>query len=184
METVLITRERIRSLSKGKGLKSIVPYLLYIQKDPSVLKEMVSINRRELDEVKKSGILFHGSKQLFKLIKPYRTTNHELEVSSDAFVYATSDPNYAIFLAILHMQPNGSASVDTSKEITELSVNLGFVNGKSTLDKGYVHIVTKNNFKDVRNSEYVSKNTVTVLCSFEVLPSDLTVPIIIRDLVE
>lgn len=96
-----------------------------------------------------------------------------------AYIYATDDPNYAIFLAILRLK-NGSASVNATAKNAMLVVDLDFVNGPSTLENGYVHVVTTDGFKKTRNREHRANRRVNVLFTIPVTPADLTVPIYIQ----
>lgn len=91
-------------------------------------------------------------------------------------VYATDDPNYAIFLATLDLR-NGRAAVTATSKNTKLSVDLDFVNGASKLKAGYIHILPATGFKKAGNREYVSDQPVKPLCIIPVEPADLTVPI-------
>lgn len=62
-----------------------------------------------------------------------------------AFLYATDDPNYAIFLALLNLENGGASVVATEKE-SKLAVDLDFVNGPSKIKHGYVHVLSSQSF--------------------------------------
>lgn len=95
-------------------------------------------------------------------------------------IFATTNPNYAIFLAIADVQEKGTASVLVTRKRTIVSVDLGFVNGPSRLARGFVHVIDGRNFVESHNNEFVSTMPVTPLFAIEVTPQDLTEPICIK----
>lgn len=117
-------------------------------------------------------VLFHGSATDSKVLLPQSEDAESLK----SLVYATSDPNYAIFLAILNLK-DASAGVVSTKKGTRLTIDTDFVNGKSTLKPGYVHVISKKGFRKTSNNELVSETETPVLFSLKVTPADLTVPI-------
>lgn len=121
-------------------------------------------------------LLFHGSQRVQKHLSPNRSMGtHELETA--AYVYATDDPNYAIFLATLTLAPGGTASVSFKNGKIALSVNTGFVNGSSKLLPGYVHLVPHTSFKRCGTHEYRSDTAAPIIYSIRVSPEDLSEPI-------
>ena len=101
------------------------------------------------------------------------------KVEQETLVYATDDPNYAIFLALLNLK-NGGASVAMNSEEPTLIVDLDFVNGPSKIKNGYVHIVPNQAFKKTKNREYVTNKQVAILLTVPVTFQDLTIPVCIR----
>ncbi len=124
-------------------------------------------------------VLFHGSRGLHTTLTPHVSIGRSGKTEKEHRVYATDDPNYAVFLAVLDLK-NGSAAVHASPEGTALAVDLEFVNGPSQLKSGYVHLVAARYFKKADNREYTANRPVEVLCAIPVIPADLTVPIHIQ----
>ncbi len=122
--------------------------------------------------------LYHGSQSLTNQFVPNRSIGKDGKKEQKALVYATSDINYAIFLAILRLK-NARASVIPKSNQLRLSVDLSFVNGPSSLTSGYLHLLPKRKFRHTHGSVYVTGTPITVLLSIPVTPTDLTVPIYI-----
>ena len=124
-------------------------------------------------------VIFHGTQTAQSLLVPQNSMGRGGKLERRAYVYATDDPNYAIFLAILRLK-NGSALVNATTKNTVLAVGLDFVNGPSELKGGYVHVLSAENFKKTKNREYKTNQQVEVLFTIAVAPADLTVPIYIQ----
>ncbi len=180
--SIIITKNLLQSFIKQKRLSNVVAFLDFIKKD-SGLKDFYNFcskSNYKLSEQIFGKILFHGSaKKQIKLI-PHASIGRDGIAEQEAFIYATDDPNYAIFLALLHLNKFGLASVYVSSKNTKLSVNIGFVNGSSKLSDGYIHIVSRQFFKQTKNREYKTNKSVNILFSIPVTPQDLTVPIHIQ----
>jgi len=125
------------------------------------------------------GVLFHGSQINSSTLMPNVSMGKYRVNQKSAFVYATDNPLYAIFLSLLHLR-DGGASVETKKETLKLSVDLDFVNGPSKIQKGFIHVVPKNKFVRKGKGEYISKAKVDVLFTMQLKPEDLTVPVYIQ----
>ncbi len=120
--------------------------------------------------------LYHGSLLPNKQLTPNRSVGGGDKKERKTLVYATSEINYAIFLAILRLK-NASASASTRGKKLALGVDLSFVNGPSTLTPGYLHVIAKEKFWHVSGSEYATDVPVRVLLSIPVTPANLTLPI-------
>ena len=107
------------------------------------LKGLLQDLKIETSLPSETKVLFHGSSTDAKVLLPQPSDETKV---SESFIYATSDPNYAIFLAILNLK-DASAGVVSTKKRTTLTVDTNFVNGKSTLKPGYIHIVAKKGFR-------------------------------------
>ncbi len=173
----LLSRDIVETFCSARNCAGIVACLSYLYKNPADLRGLVVQGGINLTEQQKT-LLFHGSPYILEEIKPSKARGVDLEEEQGAFVYATSNPNYAIFLALLDIQEGGTASVFASGDDTKLSLSSRFINGVSQIkNKGFVHIVDGHGFKELENDEYSISSAVSVLCSFEVTEADLSVPI-------
>lgn len=171
----LIPKNLLDVFIKNKKLKNIVGFLNFIKNKNNLhdFSEFCQKNNYFItDNIKElRSVLFHGSSKKHYILKP--------DTSEEKSIYATDDPNYAIFLATLNLK-NGSASVRATKNSTILAIGLDFVNGPSKFKTGYVHIVSKDTFKKTSNREYQTNKPVEVLFSIKTSPEDITVPIYVQ----
>lgn len=174
-----IPRATIEKFIVQKKLHNVVGFLDYVAQR-NHLKELLNFIRLRDFGVLPGNItphfLFHGSSQHHNQLTAISPSKRRVKEIKKLLIYATSDPNYAIFLALLRLK-NASASVVSRNGRTKLAVDLAFVNRLSSLGPGWVHLVSGGNFKKILNNEYVSVKPVEVLFAFPVVPSDLTVPI-------
>lgn len=170
-----IPRNIVEGFISRNKLRNTVNFLNYIRK-PDHAETFVDYARRRGYAIslpsqsrsrRSSFLLFHGAQRANEHLSPSRR---------EKFVYATDEPNYAIFLAVIRLH-NASAGVLVTQRRTNLYVDLAFVNGPSSLRNGWVHILPNAGFKKTRNREYASRNSKDVLFAIPVTPSDLTVPI-------
>lgn len=116
-------------------------------------------------------VLFHGTTKKFSV----------LDLGPDEKIYATDNPDYAIFLGIIKLDRGGNAGVSMDNEKkTKLWVSDGFVNGASKFVSGYIHVVAMDNFKSCGNFEYTTKTKTPILFSIQVTALDLTVPVLVK----
>jgi hypothetical protein len=164
-----ISRKLIDRFIFQKKLSTIEAFFKYVSR-PANLKTFAAYAKIKMPEQTITRVLFHGSQTYHEELIPTR---------KEKFVYATDNPTYAIFLGVLDLN-NASAGVSITKKETKLTVDLDFVNGRSSLRPGWVYIIDGDNFKQAANSEYISKRATKVLCAIPVQPSDLTIPIVIK----
>lgn len=164
----LLSRTLLRKFLAQKRLKGIAPFLDYIRSREHLSEFRAFCGKKGIELQESEGVLFHGSQNARSVVKP-----------KDSYVYATDDPNYAIFLAVLSLK-NGGASVQADREETLLSVDTDFVNGPSRFKEGYVHVLPAQGFRTRKNQEYVKRSPVTPLFLFPVCVEDLTVPVFVR----
>ena len=178
-----IPKNLLRKFIIHRKLSGTVSFLRYLQKkgqlkDFCVFCEANGYNP-QLSLQLPLGILFHGSRELRSVLIPNISIGRHSKAENRALLYATDDPNYAIFLAILNLR-NGGASVKMTGKKPVLTVDLDFVNGPSKIKDGYVHIISSKSFKKTRNKEYVADTSVKVLFIVPVTFKDLTAPTCIQ----
>ncbi len=179
----LISKNLLQDFKKQNKLSSTVEFLFHIQQKRHLQRFYVFCEKNNciLPKFVSSTILFHGSTNMLTMLEPNTSVDQDGKKESLNLVYATDDPNYAIFLAILDIRESGGASVHTPKSRPiKLSISLGFINGPSKFKDGYIHIVSGSDFKKKTNKEYVSNRKTRVLFSVPVSPKDLTVPICVK----
>lgn len=180
-KNLILSQNILQTFIKQNRLSSTVAFLNFIKKQ-SGLKDFYDFfekNNYSLPKHTLSKVLFHGSPQKQTVLVPHASIGRNGVAEKKAFIYATDDSNYAIFLALLNLK-NGSASVNVTTKNTVLVVDLDFVNGPSKLKDGYVHVLSAGSFKKTKNKEYRTNQQVEVLFTIPVTPADLTVPICIQ----
>lgn len=184
VNTIIISQKLLKDFITQKKLFGIVHFLQYLQKKGNLKKFYIFCGQHncklQIPETLPSGLLFHGSQKSQSLLAPNASIGQDGKAEREAFVYATNDPNYAIFLALLNIKEHGDASVVVDGKKTTLAVSTGFVNGSSKIRNGYLHIVSDGLFKKVEDKEYVTSMSVAVLFTIPVEFSDLTVPVYIQ----
>ena len=177
MGSKIISRESILDYIQNKSFQGVKD-LLHSFQDKAELFSFLNFfqknNEGTLSMIE--DVTFHGSQEVLNVLTPNRSMGSEGVKEEKAYVYATDDPNYAIFLACLHLD-QGGASVNAKSDETELFVDLDFVNGASKLTSGFVHVVSKADFDMVENREFRCEKSIEVICSIPVEPSDLSVPV-------
>lgn len=174
----IISKSLLQDFIKQEKLSGTVSFLYFI-KQKKHLRDFYDFCKRHsfmLTGKPPENVLFHGSQKPQSFLKPNTSIGRSGKAERKAYVYATDDPNYAIFLAVLKLK-NGSASVNAKSKNTTLMINLDFVNGPSKLKNGYVHVVEDKSFKRTTNSEYKTDKIVRVSFSIPIMPQNLTVPI-------
>ena len=178
----VVSQKILQIFTQQKRLSGVVAFLNFIKKKQN-LGDFYSFFKKHHSYLspKKipSGVLFHGSNKLITVLRPNASMRRCGTLEQEKVVYATNDPNYAIFLAILNLK-NGIASVNATTRDTKLFVDLDFVNGPSKFKDGYIHIIAASDFKKTKNREYISHKEINVLFSIPVAPKDITVPIHIQ----
>ena len=178
-----IPKNLLRKFIIHRKLSGTVSFLRYLQKkgqlkDFGAFCEANGYNL-QLPPRLPLGVLFHGSQEIRSVLMPNISVGRHGETKNRALLYATDDPNYAIFLAILNLR-NGGASVKANGKKSMLTIDLDFVNGPSKIKNGYAHIISGKSFKKTRNKEYVADISVKVLFAVPVTFKDLTAPIRIQ----
>lgn len=102
------------------------------------------------------SLVFHGSSVEIDQFKKSISLGGTNENKEEALIYASSEPDYAIFLAILDIQEGGSASVVCEEGQVKKSITVGFVNGASSINAGYVYVFDGADFISQNNSELTS----------------------------
>ena len=178
----LISRNLLQIFMRQNKLEETVAFLYFIRHKKNLQSFYVFCKKYNypLPEPTSNKVLFHGSTKVMTALEPNTSVDQNGRTEQTAFVYATDDPNYAIFLALLNIKENGGASVYAGSRSTKLSISLGFVNGSSKLKDGYVHIIGSSGFKKTKNREYKSNKKIEVLFSIPVSPENLTFPIYLQ----
>lgn len=104
-------------------------------------------------------IVFHGSSKKIERFQKNISLGGSNENKEEALIYASSEPDYAIFLALLDIQEGGSASVICEGGQVNKSITVGFVNGESCIGAGYVYVFDGANFLSQENSELTSSRS-------------------------
>lgn len=128
-----------------------------------------------------SKILLHGSPQLIQELSPHISDGGSNENKGEELIYATSDFNYAVFLAVIDLKDSGRASVISDEKETFLNINKQFVNGGSQIVRGYLHVLDGTAFSEHNNHEFTSGKAVKPVCAIEVGIEDLEYTIAIRE---
>jgi len=139
----IIDRQLVQEFMTQENLSDIPSFLTYILKDKAKSFTDFLIVKKMPSRYKKAAtLLLHGSQQVVDSIKP-RVSIEDSNSDKEQLllVYATDNPNYAIFLAIIEIQEGDSASVLVKEGETLLSVNKGFIKGFSSCSNGYVYII-------------------------------------------
>lgn len=173
-----ISKKILKEYLHKNGLAGTAAFLESIRTDVGMsdFYRFCKENECALKEPVPTGVLFHGSQEFLSTLQPNKSVGQNGISEPEDLVYATDDPNYAIFLAVITLE-NGSASVKVEKNGTVLAVDLDFVNGPSRFEEGYVHVVSGAEFEKTTNTEYVANKDIDVLFSVPVAVNDLTVPI-------
>ncbi|PIR74760.1 MAG: hypothetical protein COU35_00810, partial [Candidatus Magasanikbacteria bacterium CG10_big_fil_rev_8_21_14_0_10_47_10] len=161
----LIYKNLLQTFMRQKQLPNIVEFLRFIKNKKNFQSFYLFCGKHNhlLPEPIFNTVLFHGSTKAMTALEPNTSVGQDGRPEQSAFVYATDDPNYAIFLALLNIKENGGASVYAGSYSTKLSISLGFVNGSSKLKDGYVNIIDSSGFKKTKNREYKSNKKTEVL---------------------
>jgi len=182
-DSKIITRRLLNKFIEQQKLSGAVAFLRFLIKKNNLRSFYSFLGGGSYlpvapDQASKS-VLFHGSQKKQSVLVPSASVARGGKAERQRRVYATDDPNYAIFLAVLRLR-NGSASVNVTRRGTALTVDLDFINGPSKLKDGYVHIVADTAFKRAGNREYTADRRIEVLFTIPVTPQDLTVPIYVQ----
>ena len=166
----VIDRKVVDIFIKNYRLKGISGLLKNLQNKSSrkLFINFLSKNQYRISSLinNKEKLLFHGSNIKIKRLIP-----------KESLVYASDLPDYAIFLAIISLSRTGSAKVNTIKNKTTMGIDQDFINGKSRIVPGYVHVVSSQTFLHQAGKEYISDKPVDVLFSIPVTYRDLDTPI-------
>jgi hypothetical protein len=180
---MIVPKDLVIKYKKQHNLMNVADLLASLKK-PKSLKDFATfcnennfspVNLKELPK----SILFHGSSNKLRKLKPSASIGKDGEPEESDLVYATDDVNYAIFLAVLRLN-SGSAGVDIVNKKAVLHVDLGFINGASKFKPGYIHVVAGDTFKKIKDAEYVKNDAADILFSVEVEFTDLTVPVYVK----
>ena len=172
-----LEREILQDFASTEGLTNLVEILTHISNNGyEKFSSYISNNGISLPPKTSASILFHGSPFRLEELNSAISLGGQNENKDQALVYASDDPNYAIFLAILDIQ-SGSASVHTENRKIKLSVDKEFMDGESKFIDGYLYVVDGQNFQSVGNHEHTCSTKVTILFAVKVTRQDLTEPI-------
>lgn len=115
------------------------------------------------------GILLHGSSRHIET----------KIIPKNGNIYGTDSPTYALFMSLLDLQPRGVASVSFTRDAIRLSINLGFINGRSRMRSGFVYFVPSRQFLRIGIHEFLAKGEVYPLAWLRIVPQDLTAEIVL-----
>ena len=177
---MLIPRAKIEEFCRKNSIEGIADFLASILVNSQTFLSFLESSGTTIISNPPVSILFHGSQKDPDYLGSSFSINQANTKREESLVYATDNPNYTIFLAIIDLVERGHASVLVEDGKTSLSVDRGFVNGGSQIKDGYVHVVDGAGFKPSDNDEYVSSQPARILFSIKVRPSDLTEKIWIK----
>lgn len=181
--TNLVSRKLIILYCQGKGIQNI----------SSMLKEFTDYGIADFinylstkgftgvnPELCEQQVLLHGSNRMVQLFEPRVSTGGGNSNKEEPLVYATDDPEYAIFMATAH-QRGGTFGIRYNRHgFITCYVDLTFINGPSSLESGYVYMFPQNLFEKVGKHEFTCPNQVESVLAIPVEPEDLITPITIR----
>lgn len=98
----------------------------------------------------------------------------------EPLVYASDDPDYAIFLAVIKLKGEGMASVGYPGGNVECSINTAFINGESKLSDGYVYLLDRQTFNEDALHNFSSPASQTPMLAIPVNPSDMHTKVVIN----
>ncbi|OHA26520.1 MAG: hypothetical protein A3C06_03005 [Candidatus Taylorbacteria bacterium RIFCSPHIGHO2_02_FULL_46_13] len=176
---MLIPRAKIKEFCRENSIAGIVGFFAHLSKHFQNFKSF--LGRAGISTPNPPvSVLFHGSQTHLDNLDPSISTGEGNLNYEKSLVYATDNPNYAVFLAVIDLAEGSNASVLVEDNKTLLSIDIGFVNGHSQIKDGYVHVVDGTQFKLNDNDEYVSQQPARILFSVKVKPSDLTEKIYLK----
>lgn len=128
--------------------------------------------------------ILHGSHKQIANFVPRPSTGGTNPDKDQPLIYATDDPDYAIFMAITKSH-GGSYGIDyfmNDKGIYKIvcSVGLDFVNGESQLTDGYVYLLDHDKFMENGGHQYTSGVEQASLMAIPVNPQDMNTSIHIQ----
>lgn len=181
MQGNVISKNLLQKFMRRNRLFGVVAFLHFIRRKSSLQEfyDFCSQYGQILPKPPRGNVLFHGSSTVRQVLQPNTSMGHGGKRERCSYVYATDDPNYAVFLAVLDLR-NGSASVTATARNTVLVVNLDFVNGPSKLKNGYVHVLAGEGFRKTQNREYRTNRPTNILFAIPVNAADLAIPIYIQ----
>ncbi len=170
---MLYKRENILKITGANKVTSALELLLSSKKIQNLLK-------KDLKFSEPKNILFHGSPKLLKGVIPNISNGGMNKNKKQDLVYATDNPEYAIFLAIINLKDKGIASVTFTGQRINLSVDINFIDGASKIGDGYVYVFSRDSFLKQNNHEFTTTKTIKPLFYINVKPEDLISPIKIK----
>jgi len=124
------------------------------------------------------GVL-HGSTDLFSKFEPRISTGGPNENKETPLIYASDDPDYSTFMAIIKLK-NGSARVSYRTGRIQCSVDKDFINGPSQIINGYVYILDQSKFETSGNHQFTCPTEQEPIFIIPVEPKDLKVEIAVK----
>jgi hypothetical protein len=169
-----IERNKIIELMGPKPISLTLEKLRDNQEARRVFAEKFSI-------VLPDSLIFHGSPENIKSFRTNVSLGGSNFNKDESLIYASSEPDYAIFLALLDIQEGGSASVTCEHGEVMKFITTGFVNGESKIEDGYLYVFDSKNFTSHDNAEFTS-NMIDLQPVFylNVTVADLKSPIVIN----
>jgi len=147
-----IERDRLEKFLREHAT-NVVDFLRVAVNNPSEFfkqaKDLLLPGNSEKMIVRPKIVLLHGSRNRQRILKPSVSSGGSNKNKNETLIYATNNPNYAIFLAVIDLQESGEASVVVEDAVAHLSISKGFVNGESRLASGYVHLVEGSSFQKI-----------------------------------
>jgi formamidopyrimidine-DNA glycosylase len=138
------------------------------------------VGRAALDALNREGkYVFHGSSSLIKVLRPRRSINHSEEVlkyepGGVVAVFATDEPEIAVFMALQNKAVNGWSSFSSRKGNFAFSVSpekWEYLNSDDA--RGYVYVLDRNLFTCIQG-EFRSGKEVQPISVVGVTRKDLS----------
>jgi hypothetical protein len=170
---MLIERDKFIELMGDKPISGILKKL----RDSEDARRVFS---NHFGVVLPDSLAFHGSPEDIEEFHANVSLGGANANKEEALIYASSEPDYAIFLALLNIQEGGSASVTCESGEVRKSITVGFVNGESKIGEGYVYVFDGKQFISHDNAELTSNLPgLQPVFSLKATVADLESPIVV-----
>ena len=125
--------------------------------------------------------ILHGSGKVISEFEPRVSKGGPNSNQHEPLVYATDDPDYAIFLGIIKLKDEGMAYVGYPGGKVECYTNREFVNGASSLGSGYVYILNNKDFHEDALHNFSNPSSQVPLFAIPVGPADIHTSIFVKN---
>jgi hypothetical protein len=126
-------------------------------------------------------VLLNGSADLFFKFEPRISTGGPNENKETPLIYASDDPDYAMFMAIIKLR-EGSASVNYNHRTEKIQcfVHKDFINGPSQIVNGYVYILDQSKFEMNGKHHFTCPTEQEPIFIIPIKPKDLRTDIVVK----
>lgn len=124
--------------------------------------------------------ILHGSGNVVSKFEPKVSRGGPNANREKPLVYATDDPDYAMFLAVTRLREEGMASYGYRNGKPECFVNLGFINGESGFTRGYVYVLNRDGFNEDVEHNFSSPEHQVPIFAIPVEINDMHTRVIIN----